>query len=113
MDISSALTDPDLGFTAFTVQRTTFSIQNGMAVPSVQTLDTSGCMHPGAPEEEQREEFIAVYTGFALSAGENDGGETWTAPDRILWNGETWRVAQVRDWSVFGYVQALAVMMHE
>ena len=65
------------------------------------------------PEEERHEEFIAVYTGFALSAGENDGGETWTAPDRILWNGETWRVAEVRNWSAFGYVQALAMRMQE
>ena len=120
MDLSSALTDPELGFTAFTVQRTTYTRQNGTSVSSVQTLDASGCIHPGTPEmirslpeEEQHEEYIAVYTGFALSAGENDGGETWTAPDRILWNGKTWRVVQVRDWSVFGYVQALAVLMYE
>ena len=120
MDFSSVLTDPDLGFTGFTVQRMTYTRQNGTSVPSVQTLPTSGCVHPGTPErirllpeEEQYEKFIEVYTGFALSAGENDGGETWTAPDRILWNGKTWRVVQVRDWSLFGYVQALAVMMHE
>ena len=120
MDVSAALTDPELGFTGFTVLRTTYGRQNGTSVPSVQTLDASGCIHPGTPEmirllpeAEQREEFIAVYTGFALSAGENGGGETWTVPDRILWNGRTWRVAQVRDWSAFGYVQALAVKMHE
>ena len=120
MDVSAALTDPDLGFTAFTVQRITYTRQNGTSVPSVRTLDASGCIHPGAPEmirlppeEERHEEFIAVYTGFALSAGENDGGETWTAPDRILWNGETWRVAEVRNWSAFGYVQALAMRMQE
>ena len=120
MDVSAALTDPDLGFTAFTVQRITYTRQNGTSVPSVRTLDASGCIHPGAPEmirllpeEERHEEFIAVYTGFALSVGENDGGETWTAPDRILWNGETWRVEEVRNWSVFGYVQALAMRMQE
>ena len=120
MDVSAALTDPELGFTGFTVLRTTYGRQNGTSVPSVQTLDAAGCIHPGTPEmirllpeEEQHEEYIAVYTGFALCAGENDGGETWTAPDRILWNGGTWRMVKIRNWSVFGYVQAFAVLMHE
>ena len=120
MDVSAALTDPDLGFTAFTVQRTTYRLQNGESVPSVQTLPASGCIHPGTPEmvqllpeEERHEEFISVYTGFALSLGENNGGTAYTVPDRILWNGETWRVVRVRDWSVFGYYQALAVKMNE
>ena len=65
------------------------------------------------PEEEKHEEFIAVYTDFALSLGENAGGATYSAPDRILWNGQTWRIVKVRDWAQFGYYQGLAVMMHE
>ena len=65
------------------------------------------------PEEDRHEEFIAVYADFALSLGENSGGVTYSTPDRILWNGETWRVVKVRDWAMFGYYQALAVMMHE
>ncbi len=120
MDLSSALTDPDLGFTAFTVQRTTYRRQNGSSVPSEQTLPASGCIHPGTPEmvqlmpeEERHEEFIAIYTDFPLSLGENGGGVTYTAPDRILWNGDTWRVVRVRDWSVFGYYQALAIRVCE
>ena len=120
VDIMSSLTDPDLGFTAFTVQRATYRRQNGSSVPSEQTLQASGCIHPGTPEmvqllpeEERHEEFIAVYTDFALSLGENGGGVTYSTPDRILWNGETWRVVRVRDWSMFGYCQGLAVKMHE
>ena len=120
MDLSPVLTDPELGFTAFTVQRTTYIRQNGTSVPSVQTLPASGCIHPGTPEmvqllpeEERHEEYIVVYTDFALSLGENDGGAAYTAPDRILWNGGTWRVVKVRDWSMFGYVQALAVRLCE
>ena len=120
MDLSSVLTDPDLGFTAFTVQRTTYTRQDGSSVPSVQTLSASGCVHPGTPEmlqllpeEERHEEFIAVYTDFALSMGENDGGAVYTAPDRILWNGTSWRVVRIRNWSMYGYVQGLAVKMHE
>ena len=120
MDVMSALTDPDLGFTAFSVLRTSYRRENGGSVPSEETLPASGCVHPGTPEmvqllpeEERHEEFIAVYTDFALSLGENGGGETYSTPDRILWNGAVWRVVRVRDWSMFGYYQGLAVKMHE
>ena len=120
MDVSAALTDPDLGFTAFTVQRTTYLRQNGTSVPAVQTLPASGCIHSGTPEmnqllpeEDRAEEFIVIYTDFALSLGENGGGVTYSTPDRILWNGKIWRVVRVRDWSMFGYCQGLAVKMHE
>ena len=120
MDLSFVLSDPALGFTAFSVRRTSYRRENGKSVPTEETLPASGCIHPGTPEtvrllpeEEQHEDFIAVYTGFALSTGENDGGETCSTPDRILWNGETWRVVSVRNWGMFGYVQGLAVRMHE
>ena len=120
MQITDAIMDPELGRSAFTVERLSYTRSATGTSSHSRTYSALGCVHPGTPEmirllpeEEQREEFIAVYTGFALSAGENGGGETWTVPDRILWNGRTWRVAQVRDWSAFGYVQALAVKMHE
>ncbi len=120
MDLSSVLADPDLGFTGFTVLRTAYRRENGTSVPSDQTLPASGCIHPGTPEmlqllpeEERQEDFIAVYTEFALSLGKNDGGAEYATPDRILWNGDTWRVVKVRDWSGFGYYQAFAVRMSE
>ena len=120
IDLSAALTDPEMGFTAFTVQRYSYRRQNGQCIPSVQVLVASGCVHPGAPEmlqllpeEDRHEEYIEVYTGFALNIGEDDGGVTYSTPDRILWNGSAWRVVKVRDWAGFGYVQALAVRMHE
>ena len=120
MQITEAITDPELGFTSFSVQRTIYRRQNRTSVPTAQTLSASGCIHPGTPEmiqllpeEDGHEEFIAVYTDFALSTVENDGGATYTTPDRILWNGETWRVVKVRSWEMFGYTQALAVKMQE
>ena len=120
MDISAALTDPDLGFTSFTVLRTTYRRQNGTSVPAVQMLPASGCIHPGTPEmlqllpeEDRHEEFIVIYTDFALSLGENDGGAEYIVPDRILWNGATWRVVRVRSYAMFGYVQGYAVKMNE
>ena len=120
MQITEAITDPELGFTSFSVQRTAYTRRNGTSVPAVRTLPASGCIHPGTPEmiqllpeEERNEVFIAIYTDFSLSLGENDGGATYTTPDRILWNGETWRVVKVRDWAMFGYYQGYAVKMHE
>ena len=117
---SSALADPELGFTAFSVLRTSYRRQGGESVPSDQLLPASGCIHPGSPEmlqllpeEERHEEFIEVYTAFPLSLGENGGGAEYSVPDRIQWSGETWRVVQVRNWGMFGFVQALAVRMHE
>ncbi len=66
------------------------------------------------PEEEKNETFIAVYTDYPLSTGTpEDAGASFVAPDRIHWNGQVWRVVRVRDWQIFGYVQAYAVLMHE
>ena len=120
MDISSAILDPELGCTAFTVERITYTrTRSGTGVHS-RTAKAMGCIHPGTPEmiqllpeEERHEEFIAVYTDFALSLGENGGGATYSTADRILWNGETWRVVKVRSWQMFGYYEAYAVKMRE
>ena len=120
IDLSYALADPELGFTAFTVLRATYRLQDGTSIPEGQTLPASGCVLPGTPEmvhllpeEERHEEFIAVYTDFALSLGENGGGAEYSVPDRSFWNGAVWRVVRVKDWSMAGYVQGVAVKMHE
>ena len=120
MNLSSVLADPDLGYTSFTVERTVCTRSSGTSIPSVQTFSASGDIHPGTPEmlqllpeEDRHEDFIVVYTDFPLSLGTNDGGASYTTPDRILYGGKTWRVVRVRDWSAFGYYQAYAVMMHE
>ena len=120
IDISNVLEDPDLGSTDFTVERTVYRRRNGESVPTTQMLAAVGCIHPGTPEmvqllpeEEKGETFIAVYTGFSLSTGENSGGTTYRVPDRIHWQDQVWRVVRVKSWMAFGYVQALAVLMHE
>ncbi len=122
MDISVALTDPELGFTAFTVERITYTRSRSGTGISSRTAQAAGCIHPGTPEmlqllpeEEKKEDFIAIYTDYPLSTGtpEDAGASSFTAPDRISWNGRTWRVVRVRDWQAFGYFQAYAVLMHE
>ena len=122
MDITSAILDPGMGCTAFTVERITYTrTRSGTGVHS-RTAHARGCIHPGTPEtikllpeEERNETFIVIYTDYPLSTGtpENAGAVSFTAPDRIRWNNQTWRVIRVRDWQGFGYVQALAVLMQE
>ena len=122
MDITSAVFDPELGCTAFTVERITYTRSRSGTTSRSVTAQAMGCIHPGTPEmlqllpeEEKAEEFIAIYTDYPLSTGTPDGSgaHSFTGPDRIHWGGRTWRVVKVRDWQAFGYSQALAVLMHE
>lgn len=116
MDITSALHDPELGCTSFTVERITYTrSREGTASRSV-TVPARGCIHPGTaetlkllPEEEVNGQFIAVYTDYPLSTGTPEDGVSFIGADRIHWNGRIWRVVQVRDWQGFGFVRALAV----
>ena len=41
------------------------------------------------------------------------GSPSFIGPDRVHWGGQTWRVVRVRDWQMFGYYQAYAVLLHE
>ena len=119
MDIISTIMDPELGCSAFTVERLTYTRTVDGTTSCGVIHQAMGCVHPGTPEmiqllpeEVRHEEFIAIYTDFALSLGA-DHGSTYTGPDRIHWNGETWRVVRVRDWAMFGYYQGLAVKLNE
>lgn len=122
MDIISAVFDPELGSTAFTVERITYTRSRAGTTSRTVTAQALGCIHPGTPEmlqllpeEEKNNQFIAIYTDYALSTGtpEGSGAVSFTAPDRIHWNSQTWRVVRVRDWQMFGYYQAYAVLMQE
>ena len=120
VDITSALLDPELGSVAFQVIRTICTASRGTASRTETTLSATGCIHPGTadmvellPEEERHKTFIAVYTSFALSLGDNPGGTTWTAADRIVVGGRVWKLVRLRDWSAFGYRQGLATLTDE
>ncbi len=120
-DISSALFDPELGCTVFTVERITCTRSREGTTSRSMTEQARGCIHPGTPEmlkllpeEDRQETFIVIFTDYALSTGDpGEDGASFDAPDRIHWNGQTWRVVKVRDWQGFGYVQAWAVRMRE
>ena len=122
MDISSVLFDPELGCTAFTVERITCTRSREGTTSRSMTEQARGCIHPGTPEmlkllpeEDRQETFIVIFTDYALSTGvpENAGASSYTGPDRIRWNNQTWRVVRVRDWLPFGYCQGYAVLIKE
>ena len=121
MNHISAIFDPELGCTAFTVERITYTRSRNGTTSRSTTAQALGCIHPGTPEmlrlvpeEEKADEFIVIYTDYALSTGTTEtSGASFMGPDRILWAGKTWRVVRVREWQSFGYVQAYAVLMRE
>ena len=121
MDITSAVFDPELGGTAFTVERITYTRSRSGTTSRSVLEQAMGCVHPGTPEmirllpeEEKAEEFIAIYTDYPLSTGtpEASGASSFTGADRVHWAGKTWRVVRVRDWQSFGYYQAYAVKIN-
>ena len=121
MRISSVLCDPELGYVSFTVERITCTRSREGTVSAGMTEQAAGCIHPGTaetlkllPEEVKKDACIVIYTNYALSTGtEGEDGSSFTAPDRIRWNGQVWRVVKVRNWQGFGFVQALAVRINE
>ena len=121
MDITSAVFDAELGCTAFTVERITYTRSRSGTTSRSMTARAMGCIHPGTPEmirllpeEEREEQFIAIYTDYPLSTGTPESmGASFIGPDRVHWNNQTWRVVRVRDWQMFGYYQAYAVLMRE
>lgn len=121
MDITPAIFDSELGCSAFTVERITYTRTRAGTTSRTTTAQALGCIHPGTPEmiqllpeEEKNNQFIAIYTDYALSTGTPEGsGAQFIGADRVHWNNQTWRVVRVRDWQMFGYYQAYAVLMHE
>ena len=80
MDILNAIMDPELGRSAFTVERLTYTRTAEETTSRSATYQAMGCVHPGTPEmiqllpeEERHEEFITIYTDFALSLGSDHG----------------------------------------
>jgi hypothetical protein len=119
MDITAAFQDPEMGGTTFDVSRLTYTRGSGSDPTEEKYLGQTGSIHPATPEmlellpeEERVETYIYVHTEFILSLGE-DKGDKYIAPDRILWGNKVWRVVRIKDWSIFGFCNALAVLMQE
>ena len=121
MNITDAIFDPEMGCTGFTVDRITYTRSRSGTTSRTVTVQAMGTIHPGTPEmiqllpeEEKNEEFIAIYTDYPLSTGTPEStGASFLGADRVNWGGKVWRVIRVRDWQMFGYYQAYAVLLRE
>ena len=116
LDISTILTDPELGAAPFTVYRHTYRRERGESTPvSARVIQAEGCLHPAVPasleqlpEEYRTSEILVIYTRQSLSMGENFG-PIYTLADQLEALGKRWRVIKVKNWSHQGYFQAYAV----
>ena len=62
MNVYDAIFDPELGYTGFTVQRTTYRRQNGSSVPANETFSAAGIVHPGTVPENMGFVFNPLAT---------------------------------------------------
>ena len=124
LDLSSILTDEDLGGTAFTVLRRSYILSEGTPTPqSEQTFTVSGNIQPASPEdlqlfpeEERSSEWILILSPIRLQTGESASSivPSFHSADLIQYRGRIYRVARVRDWlPQGGFHKAWAVRQRE
>ncbi len=110
MDMADVLLDPDFRVD-FPIIRSVESVDaRGRTQSSASEIPAQGVIHPATeeelkilPEAQRVEEIIAVYTATRLTAGDDTHGA-----DRVGWQGGTYKVLKVMDYSQFGFVMALA-----
>lgn len=110
MDMADVLLDPDF-LVDFPIIRSVESVDaRGRTQSSASEIPAQGVIHPATeeelkilPEAQRVEEVIAVYTATRLTAGDDTHGA-----DRVGWQGGTYKVLKVMDYSQFGLVMALA-----
>ena len=123
LDVSSILSDPELGGAVFTVTRKTYRRELGEVVLSEsEGFTASGAVQPASsedlalfPQEERSEDMIVILSPFHFSLGAADpSGLTFTSADTVRWQGRVYRVVRVKDWlSQGGYRKAWAVRQKE
>lgn len=110
MDMADVLLDPDFRVD-FPIIRSVESVDaRGRTQSSASEIAAQGVVHPATeeelkilPESQRVEEIVAVYTATRLTAGDDTHGA-----DRVGWQGGTYKVLKVMDYSQFGFVMALA-----
>ncbi len=120
INLAEVVDDPDLATTFIVVRATgmfsTTGLTAGEWVPThTAGIDCVGVVNPNPkpdallalPEGLRGKQAIQVFTRtrLYLGDGENESGDT---TDYIQWNGELWKVALLKNWSDFGFWQAIA-----
>lgn len=118
MNLSRVVRSQALGAAPFIIERNAYLHQVPRAVVDYsQQIMANGVIYPGnaemieqLPEEHKHDEFIVVFCDVHLSLGVKDG-ERFTAPDRIHWNDQVWRLVRILNWGWHGYWEGLAVLL--
>ena len=114
-NLTTLLTDPDLGAESFTVIRTRLTPADGLLQRYESTHTASGILQPDAPGvttlragDDTDAPRIRIHTAFPLTAGLLP-----YAADEILYGGQRWKVTEVTDWQSRGFLRACATLMKE
>ncbi len=114
--IADTLADTELGGRGFTILRKTWTQESGVPLlVDLEEIHAWGTVHPAdparldlLPEESRHEDIVLIHSTEPLSLGEQDG-DTWTAPDEIRLEDQSYRVFQVRPWQAWGFWKGWAV----
>ena len=114
-DVREILNDPEVGGgVAFQVRRVTNTRVLGSVTRTVTTYDVTGNIQPvelsvsASTTEDLLTENIVIRAEFEFKVGNNNGGVSFEGEDEVLWDGKTWRVTRVEDWSKWGFSTAYA-----
>jgi len=121
LHLASILSDPELVGASFSVHRAFYRLSEGeKELLREEIYETFGTVHPARMEEIQllpveyrSSPILLIHSPVQLSTGRRLDDTTFTAPDRILYNFQTWLVISVRDWTPFGFCRAYAVLQKE
>ena len=116
MHMYDVFTDPEMIAADFRIIRKTWTQEDGVPMlTDLEEISALGIIHPAQPdslalfpEEERHGPVYLIHSTEPLSLGESRG-DTWVAPDEILWEDQTFRVIQVRDWQAYGFWKAWAI----
>lgn len=114
-DVTEILDDPEVGGgEPFQVVRYTITRTLGAITKTPEVFDLTGNIQPqdmasqSSTAEDLLTENIVVYAKFGFQTGSNDGGQTYTSADEILYDSKRYRVTRVSDWHKWGFSIAYA-----
>lgn len=114
LDLRAVITDPDMGYIAFTYGRVTETVNSkGRSEVSEALHDAEGNIQPAPGKEreileegDRHKAAILIFTPAPLTAGENE-----TKADRVYHEGGVYRVVLAEPWQhYFGFTKAVAVL---
>ena len=113
-DVTEILDDPEVGGgVSFQVKRTTNARVLGSVEQTTETFNATGNIQPEtktsqtSTTEDLLNEGIVIRSTFEFQTGSNNGG-SFVETDEVIYDGQTWRVTSIENWSKWGFTVAHA-----